>query len=110
MEKAAGQEENVNDKWLKAAINIYFKKPNLESIDPKSVEMIIPSGEESPSSWRYTEKEPKANWFLPDFDDSAWQEGTSVFGTPELKPKVKTAWTHWKNLVAKRSPVGYGAT
>lgn len=92
--KAIQQEAtNQNDKWLKAALNIYFRAQNLEKVEPKNVVMIIPSSEESSSEWSYTTQDPGANWYAADFDASSWSAGTSVFGTADLLPGIKTTWS-----------------
>lgn len=84
---------NQNDKWLKAAIKIYFREQNLETIDPDHVVMIIPSAEESPAEWSYTTSDPGKDWYATDYDASAWEKGTAVFGTADLTPDIRTTWS-----------------
>lgn len=84
---------NQNDKWLKAALNIYFREQNLEIVDPENVVMVIPSHEEAPSEWTYTTAEPGTNWYAADFDASSWSTGNSVFGTADLRPSIQTTWS-----------------
>jgi putative membrane-bound dehydrogenase-like protein len=85
--------ENKNDKWIKAAINIYYRVQNLEQVNPQEVEMLIPSAEEEKTKWRYTENKPEKNWFSVDFDDSKWSTGTGVFaGDGSLESRRGTVW------------------
>ena len=88
---------NQNDPWLKAAIKIYFREQNYESIDKELVEMIIPSAEEMVSKWRYSVEDPGSNWFSPDYDHSSWPEAEGVFGTKSVGEDIKTEWNS-KNI------------
>jgi hypothetical protein len=56
---------------------------------------LVPTAEKVPVAWRYVLERPPDNWFRPDFDDRAWQEGAAPFGThePEIGRKPNTAWT-----------------
>ncbi|MBI1346866.1 hypothetical protein GC163_11325 [bacterium] len=54
---------------------------------------LVPTSEQSPQSWRYTEQTPPETWFAVDFDAGAWKEAPGGFGertTPGSQ--VKTAW------------------
>jgi len=93
MELVTQDEQNRGDKWLNAAIKIYFKEQNTESIDPIDVLTVVPAGDEVPSKWRYTESKPTNNWNSPDFDDNSWKEGEAAFGTMNWRNFIKTEWT-----------------
>jgi len=84
---------NTQDKWLKAAIKIYFREQNNEEINPEDVTMVIPSAEEEITEWHYTENEPPNNWYSPGFDDADWKVGLAAFGTKDLSPGVSSLWS-----------------
>ncbi|MDE3067724.1 MAG: DUF4965 domain-containing protein [Verrucomicrobiota bacterium] len=48
---------------------------------PPKIEVVVPAADTRPALWKYTTTRPPENWMKPDFDDSAWQEGRSGFGT-----------------------------
>ena len=83
---------NQEDKWLNAALKIYFKTPNTESIEPSSVDMIIPSAEEAPTTWRYTVVEPEGDWFEMAYQDDGWSEAEAPFGGLKVGDHIKTEW------------------
>jgi len=85
-------EINTSDKWLNAALKIYNGELNTETVDPKSVTMVVPSSEEGKTNWTYTEEQPAENWFAEDFDDSGWSKGPGMFGGLDTE-KAKTKWT-----------------
>ena len=93
IEAIASDDVNTSDKWLQAAIKIYFREQNDEIIDPKSVVMVIPSAEEEPTQWRYTESKPADNWYASDFNDKSWKEDKSGFGGLDFGEPIKTAWS-----------------
>jgi hypothetical protein len=58
-----------------------------------AVKPAAPTSEKSPQIWRYTTKQPPANWASPDFDDSSWEEGPGGFGEPTTPGSaVRTSW------------------
>jgi putative membrane-bound dehydrogenase-like protein len=94
IENAANNEVNKNDKWLKAALNIYYREQNTEDINPKSVHMLIPSSEEEQTEWKYIFEKPSENWHKPNFDDSSWSIGQGLFTGPgKLEKRMGTKWT-----------------
>lgn len=93
VEAIAQNQQNIDDKWLNAAIKIYFREQNTEDIEEDEVVMVIPSAEEEATIWRYTEEQPSNNWISTDFDDSGWKEGAAVFGTPDASAIIRTGWT-----------------
>ncbi|MCS7310791.1 MAG: beta-galactosidase, partial [Armatimonadetes bacterium] len=55
---------------------------------------LLPTSQQQAQRWRYTTTPPSEGWFLPDFDDSAWQEGEGGFGTPGTPGAVvRTLWS-----------------
>jgi beta-galactosidase/beta-glucuronidase len=54
---------------------------------------LLPTSQQSGQRWRYTTTAPADGWFLPDFDDSQWQEGEGGFGTSGTPGAVvRTVW------------------
>jgi len=56
--------------------------------------VVIPTAREQAATWRYTTKAPGKSWFQPGFNDAAWKQGQSGFGTP--KTPGATVRTEWK--------------
>ena len=54
---------------------------------------LLPTSQQAGQRWRYTTTTPTDGWFLPDYDDSHWQEGEGGFGTPGTPGAVvRTVW------------------
>lgn len=54
---------------------------------------IVPTAEAGGQTWKYTTTAPPANWTQADFNDAAWQTGTSGFGsTANNSARVATNW------------------
>ncbi|RTE53580.1 hypothetical protein EHW67_11285 [Arenibacter aquaticus] len=92
IEKLAKDPAITSDKWLNAAIKIYFRELNFEEVDPSSVVMTVPSAEEKKSIWNYTTVKPTADWTKWEFDDSNWKKGAAKFGGDNMK-QVNTPWS-----------------
>ncbi|MBX3238666.1 MAG: ThuA domain-containing protein [Chitinophagaceae bacterium] len=92
MEKAMEDSANSSDKWLNAAIRVYFREMNYESVDAASVDILVPSAEEAKTVWSYTDTRPADDWMSTDFDDASWKKGESMFGGKSVQ-KAKTSWT-----------------
>ncbi|MFY0652700.1 MAG: ThuA domain-containing protein [Cyclobacteriaceae bacterium] len=90
--EASKDQTNNSDKWLSAALKVYYRELNTDVIDEDNVTMLIPSAAEKRVVWRYTEDKPADNWYASDFDDSPWAEGRSPFGGKDMS-KVKTSWS-----------------
>jgi hypothetical protein len=62
-------------------------------LPPPRMRVLAPTSEHAPQTWRYATAQPDAEWFEPDFDDSAWKTGPGGFGT-EGTPRavVRTRW------------------
>ncbi len=61
---------------------------------PRRVEVLVPTAESAPQSWRYTTSPPGEDWMKPGIEDSAWSKGEAGFGregTPGAV--VRTRWT-----------------
>ena len=78
-----------NDKWCKKILDLL--KNRKAKIDPKDLEIFIPSAEEKGASWQYTFSKPADNWKTLNFDDSKWQTGKGGFGHHHRL--VNTKWT-----------------
>jgi hypothetical protein len=68
--------------WQKWAGRDKTKAANWAPIPsmPK-ITTVIPTAGTRPAVWRYTTTKPADDWAKPGFDDSAWKEGESGFGT-----------------------------
>jgi hypothetical protein len=63
------------------------------SPNPPLVTEIIPTTRLVPAAWRYTTTAPRADWCRNGFDDSAWPQGASGFGTRGTPGAiVNTVW------------------
>jgi hypothetical protein len=55
---------------------------------------IVPGADAAPAVWRFTTEMPADDWLKPGFDDSAWSEGLSGFGSGETQAGVVgTEWS-----------------
>ena len=88
----SNDEINTSDKWLNAAQRAYNGELNTESVDPRTVTMVVPTAEEGKTIWTYTEEKPADDWFAENFDDTNWTKGSSIFGGANTE-NVKTKWT-----------------
>ena len=48
---------------------------------PPKISVVVPAADTLKATWRYTVRQPQDGWMRPDFDDSAWKQGDSGFGT-----------------------------
>ena len=66
---------------------------NAESFGTEIV--LLPTSKEKRLSWKYTEKQPSANWYETGFSDAGWQTGNVPFGSkePEIGRNPSTLWT-----------------
>gem|GEM_PF-510529 len=92
IDKLSQDAASTSDKWINAALKIYFRESNFEEVDPSSVEMIVPSAEEKKSTWQYINEKPSDNWMKAEFNDSDWKKGWAKFGSDDLKD-VNTQWS-----------------
>ncbi len=54
---------------------------------------VVPTAQTAPIPWRYTFEKPAGNWFAPNFNAAAWQEGAAGFGNDwTFEGMVRTAW------------------
>lgn len=68
--------------WEKWASRDKTKASGWAPIPPMpKIITVIPTAETQPAVWRYTTTRPADDWAKPGFDDSAWKEGRSGFGT-----------------------------
>lgn len=66
---------------------------------PRSFRTILPTGQETPAQWKYTETDPSGDWQTPAYDDSAWKSGQAPF--TDDRSAAKTIWTS-KSLWVRR--------
>jgi hypothetical protein len=68
--------------WEKWASRDKTKASGWAPIPPMpKITAVIPAADTQPAVWRYTTTKPADGWAKPGFDDSAWKEGKSGFGT-----------------------------
>jgi len=91
IEKIAQDDSSISDKWINAALKIYYRESNFEVVDPSSVVVILPSAEEKKSIWNYTNEKPSDNWMKTEFNDSDWKKGAAKFGGDNMKD-INTKW------------------
>ncbi len=48
---------------------------------PPEVRVVVPAADKQPAIWNYTMAQPADGWTQPAFDDAAWKQGPSGFGT-----------------------------
>src|SRR5690606_4541519 len=80
------------DKWLDAALKIFYRTENKEFVDPEMVRMILPTAEEENVEWKYTTNDPGDGWMKSEFNDGSWSRGTGQFGGTNFE-NVRTEWT-----------------
>ncbi len=73
--------------------------------------VILPAADKWPAMWSYTLSKPKGNWTNPDYNDSAWAQGQSGFGSPGTPGAViGTIWRTddiWLRREVDISPTTY---
>ncbi len=68
--------------WQKYAGRDKTKASNWAAIPARpKITVIVPAADKQPATWSYTTEKPAADWMKPNFDASAWKEGSSGFGT-----------------------------
>jgi len=58
-------------------------------VESKEYKTIIPASDESIYTASYTFKEPQANWFSAEFDDTTWKKGQAPYSDDQ---KARTRW------------------
>lgn len=92
MEKVSRNVDNTGDKWLNAAIKIYFREQNTEEVNADLVETVVPASDEKKTTWSYVEQQPADDWMSIGFNDSAWKKGEGMFGGHD-EERIRTKWT-----------------
>jgi hypothetical protein len=60
---------------------------------PPMMKTVVATSENEAANWRYTTTKPSDDWFKSAFDDSAWKQGPSGFGTRGTPgAHVRTEW------------------
>lgn len=69
-----------------------------------TVNVLIPTSETKPLTWKYTENEPAQDWFETGFSDADWDTGDAPFGKeePAHGRHPATTWTS-NNLWLRRT-------
>jgi hypothetical protein len=68
--------------WHKYAARDKTKAANWAPMPvPPKITVVVPAADTQPALWNYTITAPAANWMDQGFDDSAWPQGESGFGT-----------------------------
>ena len=65
---------------------------NLGQAMLKPLVMLLPTGRETPTDWKYTIKRPQEGWERPGFDDLDWKSGAAPFGNEVAPGKARTEW------------------
>jgi hypothetical protein len=61
--------------------------------NPPRLVTVVPTAEEEKATWRFTIRQPGADWFRTSFSDTAWQEGLAGFGASGTPGAVvNTPW------------------
>jgi len=69
-------------------------------VEDSDLAVALPTGDLSGWDARYTLNRPAGEWYLPDYDDSGWQQGQGAFGTPDYNVS-KTGWSS-ENIWVRR--------
>jgi hypothetical protein len=68
--------------WHKYALRDRTKASNWASMPlPPKVVVVVPAADQQPAAWKYTVAKPADGWMNGGFDDAAWRQGQSGFGT-----------------------------
>jgi hypothetical protein len=68
--------------WHKYAARDKTKAANWAPMPvPPKITVVVPAADTQPAMWNYIITAPAANWMDQRFDDSAWAQGESGFGT-----------------------------
>ncbi len=62
---------------------------------PPRLSVIVPTAQQGPQTWRYTETKPADAWPTPAFDDASWKSGPSGFGSDGTPGAI--IGTQWKS-------------
>ncbi|MDP6119312.1 MAG: sulfatase-like hydrolase/transferase [Planctomycetota bacterium] len=86
-------------KVIKADVEL-FARAAAQRKFPKqpTIEMLVPTSQETPQEWRYTDKQPAEGWNQPGADLSAWKKGKGVFGHKFHRNGSIKIGTEWKSL------------
>jgi hypothetical protein len=63
-----------------------------------TVQMLVPTSQQAPQEWCYTETEPSEGWNRPGADLSGWKRGPGVFGHKYHRNGSIKIGTEWKSL------------
>lgn len=109
VDKLAKNANVIADKWLNAALKIYFRESNFLEVEPAEVNMLVPAADGGKSIWKYTTKDPGGEWYKQEFKISSWKEGEGVFGSKDIAD-VQTLWTSGNIWMRKEVALDAGIT
>ncbi|MGA0845014.1 MAG: sugar-binding domain-containing protein [Luteolibacter sp.] len=76
----------IDPDWLRSLSQMLLDTP-----DVVKTQILTPTSETTPQSWRFTTDKPADGWETPDFDDNSWLSGKGGFGAIEgIQPG--TSW------------------
>lgn len=78
----------IDTAWLRSMAKKLYAANGL--IETKE---LVPTSENEPQQWRWTEDTPQSGWEKPGFNDSSWREGQGGFGVQgNGNMHVRTEW------------------
>jgi len=80
--------------WQKWSRRDHAKVGNWAPLpEPPRMTEVVPTSQQTPSTWSYTTDHPGADWAKPEFDSSQWKRGPAGFGTEGTPGAVvRTTW------------------
>jgi hypothetical protein len=86
-------------KVIKPSVDLFAKAvAKREFPERPTVQMLVPSSEETPQQYWYTEQEPGDGWNQPGADLSGWKEGPGALGHKFHRNQSVNIGTEWKSM------------
>ncbi len=63
-----------------------------------TIRVLIPTSQQAPQQWRYTEQQPADGWNQPGADLTGWKKGKGVFGHKYHRNGSIKIGTEWRSL------------
>ena len=81
--------------WNKWSTGDKLKAANWAQLPkPPKITVVVPAADRHPAIWNYTTAQPANGWMTAGFNDSAWSQGLSGFGTAGTPGAViGTTWS-----------------
>lgn len=83
--------KKTTDKWVSAATKLFFKTQNTNAVDPKTLDIVLPTAEIKSITWQYTTEKPNENWTNKNFKDNEWKTGKTQFNRDDIEV-ANTKW------------------